>query len=211
MWAAAASAASGLVWAVLVPPTGPAAATGSKTTTTTHHVSAPKLDAVGTVKFWGCPSKTTKMFVTVNTLTLHPGTTLTFTFFITNTGTKACNYTAPYADVAPGSTSATLRAGPCGSIGYRIVTSHGNDVWPGPRPINCPALGFAQLAPGATVSGTGSWNQEKPNTNRAVSPGRYALVVANQHFSFPIRCRPPSAEPARRFTRRRRLSTAPYG
>jgi hypothetical protein len=182
---AAASAASGLVLAALVLPSGlPAGA--KSTATTTHHSSAPKLDAVGNVKFWECPSKTTRMLVAVNTLTLHPGSTLTITFIIKNTGAKSCNYTAPYAGIAPGPTSTSLQAGPCGSIGYAIATSRGHEVWPGPQLVNCPALGFAQLAPGATVSGTGTWNQDKPNTDRRVSPGKYVLVVDNKHFSFPI-------------------------
>jgi hypothetical protein len=183
---AAASVASGLVLATLVPPSGLAAAAKSKATTTTHHPSAPKLDAVGNVKFWECPSKTTRMLVAVNTLTLHPGSTLDITFIIKNTGTKSCNYTAPYASVAPGPTSTTLQAGPCGSIGYEIATSRGREVWPGPQLVNCPALGFAQLAPGATVSGTGTWNQDKPNTNERVSLGKYMLIVDNKQFSFPI-------------------------
>jgi hypothetical protein len=182
---AAASAASALLTAALVIPVGPPAAAKS-TSTTSHHTSAPKLDAVGNVKFWECPSKTTRMLVAVNTLTLNPGSTLTITFVIKNTGTKSCNYTAPYAGVAPGPTSTTLQAGPCGSIGYEIATSRGHEVWPGPELVNCPALGFAQLASGATVTGTGTWNQDKPNTDRRVSPGKYTLVVNDKHFSFPI-------------------------
>jgi hypothetical protein len=182
----AASAVGGLVLAALVLPAGPPASATSKTTTK-HHSSAPKLDAVGSVKFWECPSKTTQMLVAVNTLTLHPGDTLTITFVVKNTGTTSCNYTAPYAGVAPGPTSTTLQAGPCGSIGYEIAGSRGHEVWPGPQLVNCPALGFAQLAPGATVSGTGSWNQDKPNSDRRVSPGTYTLIVADKHFSFPIR------------------------
>jgi hypothetical protein len=181
---ATATAAAGLVSAALVLAAGAPAA--AKSTQTTHHSSAAKLSAVGNVKFWECPSKTTKMLVAVNTLTLHPGSTLSVTFIIKNTGSKPCNYTAPYAGVAPGPTSATLQAGPCGSVGYAITTSRGHEVWPGPQLVNCPALGFAQLAPGATVSGTGTWNQEKPNTDRRVSPGKYVLVVDNKHFSFSI-------------------------
>jgi hypothetical protein len=180
---AAAVAASGLALALLLPAGLPAAA---KNTTTTHHASAPKLSAVGNVKFWECPSKTTRMLVAVNTLTLRPGSTLDITFIIKNTGTKSCNYTAPYAGVAPGPASTTLQAGPCGSIGYAIATSRGHEVWPGPQLVNCPALGFAQLAPGATVTGTGTWNQDKPNTNTRISPGKYVLVVDNKHFSFPL-------------------------
>jgi hypothetical protein len=182
---AAAAATSGLVLGTLVLPAGLSAAAKS-TTTTTHHSSAPKLDAVGNVKFWECPSKTTKMLVAVNTLTLHPGSTLDITFIIKNTGTTSCNYTAPYASVAPGPTSTTLQAGPCGSIGFEIATSRGHEVWPGPQLVNCPALGFAQLAPGATVTGTGTWNQDKPNTDKPVSPGKYTLIVDDKHFSFPI-------------------------
>lgn len=182
---AAASAASGLVAAALVLPAGrPAAAKSS--TTTAHHRSAPKLDLLGSVKFWECPSKTTQMLVAVNSLTLERGSTLTITFVVKNTGTKPCNYTAPYAGVAPGPTSTTLQAGPCGSIGYEIATTRGHEVWPGPQLVNCPALGFAQLAPGATVTGTGTWNQDEPNTDKRVPPGKYTLIVDDKHFSFPI-------------------------
>lgn len=182
--AVAASALPGLILAALVLPTGPAAAENKATTT--HHSPAPKLDAVGNVKFWECPSKTTKMLVALNTLTLHPGSTLTITFIIRNTGTMSCNYTAPYAGITPGPTTSALQAGPCGSIGYEIATSHGHEVWPGPQLVHCPALGFAQLAPGATVSGTGTWNQDEPNTDRRVSPGKYTVIVDNKTFSFPI-------------------------
>ena len=100
--------------------------------------SAPKLDAVGNVKFWECPSKTTKMLVALNTLTLHPGSMLSITFVVRNTGTKPCSYTAPYADIAPGPTTTTLQAGPCGSIRCEIATSHGHELWPGPQLVNCP-------------------------------------------------------------------------
>ena len=84
-----------------------------------------------------------------------------------------------------GPTSTTLEAGPCGSIGYEIVGPHQRNVWPGDRVVNCPALGFAQLAPGATVTGTGSWNQTRPDGAQRVPVGNYTLVV-NRRFSFPI-------------------------
>ncbi len=183
----AASAASGLVLAALaLSPALPAAAKSAHTTTTTHHALAPKLDAAGHVKFWECSSKTTELLVAVNTLTLHPGSTLVITFTVRNTGTSPCNYTAPYTAVTPGPTSETLQAGPCGSIGFEITTSRGHEVWPGSQLVNCPALGFAQLAPGDTVSGTGTWNQDKPNSDKQVSPGWYTLIVDNKDFRFPI-------------------------
>ena len=78
-----------------------------------------------------------------------------------------------------------MEAGPCGSVGYEIVGPHERNVWPGVRVVNCPALGFAQLAPGATVTGTGSWNQTRPNSAQRVPVGNYTLVV-NRRFSFPI-------------------------
>ncbi len=183
---AAAPAVCALVAAALILPAAlPAAA--KSTTTTTHHASASKLNALGHVKFWECPSKSTQMLVAVNTLTLHPGATLNITFVIKNGGAASCNYTAPYASVAPGPTTSSLQAGPCGSVGYKIVGPHNREVWPGPQLLNCPALGFAQLATNATVSGTGTWNQDKPNTSQRVPPGNYTLIVDNKHFSFPLR------------------------
>lgn len=185
---AAAFVVSGLVLgALLLHPGPPAAAKGKNKARTTHPAPAPKLAAVGNVKFWECPAKTTRMLVAVNTLTLHPESTLTITFVVKNTGTAPCNYTAPYAGAAPGPTSTTLQAGPCGSIGYEIATAGGHEVWPGPQLVNCPALGFAQLAPGATVTGTGTWNQDKPNSDRRVSRGKYTLIVDDKHFRFPLR------------------------
>ncbi len=183
---AAASAAGGLVLAALVVPAGPPAAAKS-TTTTTHHSSAPKLNVVGHVRFWECPAKTTEMLVGVNTLTLHPGSSLTLNFVVKNQSTASCNYTAPYASVAPGPTTTSLQAGPCGSVGFEIVGPHNKEVWPGPQILNCPALGFAQLAAGATVTGTGTWNQDKPNSTQRVAPGVYKVVVDNKHFTFPVR------------------------
>lgn len=175
---AAASVAAGLFAAA------PIAAAGAKSNS--HH-SGPKLAEVGHVKFWECSSKTTQMLVAVNTLTLHPGQTLTIGFTVKNGGTKSCNYTAPYAGAAPGPTSASLQAGPCGSIGFEVESTRGHEVWPGSQIVNCPALGFAQLAPSATVSGTGSWNQDKPNTSQRVPAGTYDLIVADKTFTFPLR------------------------
>ncbi len=149
--------------------------------------SAPKLAQARDAAFWDCPEKTTDLLVAVNTLTLHPGASLVISFTVRNTGTASCNYTAPYAGVAPGPTSTTLTAGTCGSVAYEIEDSHHHNIWPGAQVVDCPALGFAQLAPGATVSGTGSWNQTKPHSTHRVPAGTYTLVVENKHFSFPLR------------------------
>jgi hypothetical protein len=168
---------------------GPIASTpaGAATKKSTSPSSTPKLAQTGHAAFWDCSAKSTELLVVVNTLTLHPGTNLNVSFTVRNNGTTPCNYTAPYASVAPGPTSTTLTAGPCGSVGFEIQNSHHHNVWPGAEVVNCPALGFAQLAAGATVSGTGSWTQTEPNSTRRVPPGRYTLTVENKHFSFPLR------------------------
>jgi hypothetical protein len=105
---------------------------------------------------------------------------------VRNTGATACNYTAPYAGAAPGPTTTALEAGPCGSVGFEILGPHRSNVWPGAQVVNCPALGFAQLAANGTVSGTGSWDQTKPNSTARVRAGSYTLVVDNKQFSFPL-------------------------
>ena len=159
----------------------PVAASGSTTD------AKPELAQVGHVAFWECHAKTTQLLVAVNTLTLHPGASLTISFTVRNGAATACNYTAPYAATAPGPAATTLQAGPCGSIGFEIVGPNHRNVWPGAQVVNCPALGFAQLQPDATVSGTGSWNQTKPNSTARVAAGTYTIVVDNTHFSFPLR------------------------
>jgi hypothetical protein len=78
-------------------------------------------------------------------------------------------------------------AGPCGSVDFEIIGSQHRAVWPGSEVINCPALGFAQLAPNGTVTGTGSWHQTRPNSTRRVPAGNYTLLVDAGHFSFPLR------------------------
>jgi hypothetical protein len=139
----------------------------------------------GRTTFWECPKKTTQILVAVNTLTLHRGATLNVNFTVRNGAAAPCNYTAPYAGAAPGPTAATLEAGPCGSIGLKVLGAHRHNVWPGVQVVHCPALGFAQLAPNGTVSGVGSWDQTKPNSTKRVATGNYTLVV--DHFSFPLR------------------------
>ena len=168
---------------VLAGPSGPSSASSKKPAATTT-TTTPKLARVGHAAFWQCPAKTTELLVVVNTLTLHPGATLDVAYTVRNGAAASCNYTAPYAGVAPGPTAATLTAGPCGSIGFKVEDRHHHAVWPGNQVVNCPALGFAQLAPGATVSGTGSWDQTKPNSTHRVPPGNYTLVVDNSHFAF---------------------------
>jgi hypothetical protein len=180
--AAAIAAVALFAFAPLVLAAVPAAAARKGTTL----AKPPALAQAGHGAFWGCPAKTTELLVVVNTLTLHPGAPLSVSFTVRNAGSTSCTYTAPYAGAAPGPTSTALTAGPCGSVGFEIVNAQRHDVWPGDEVVNCPALGFAQLAPGATVSGTGSWDQTKPNSTRRVRPGEYRLVITHTHFSFPL-------------------------
>jgi hypothetical protein len=170
--------------APLVAVAGPATAAPRKGTTLQK---PPELAQSGPVSFWSCPARTTEILVALNTLTLHPGDTLDLSFTVKNGGTTSCNYTAPYAGVAPGPTTTALTAGPCGSVSFTIEDSHHRNVWPGAEVVNCPALGFAQLAVGATVSGSGTWNQDRPNSTRRVAPGTYTLVVGHTHVAFPLR------------------------
>jgi hypothetical protein len=164
--------------------------TSSKTTTTTARnksaAAKPKTVQVGHSTFWECKTPSTKVLVALSSLTLRVGTPLTLNFVVRNTGTAACNYVAPYADVAPGPTASVLQAGPCGSIGFDVVAANKHNVWPGPAAFNCPALGFAQLQPGASVSGSGTWAENKPGSTAHVAPGRYTVVV-DGHFRFPVR------------------------
>jgi hypothetical protein len=182
MWSTATALAALMVVSVAL-----SASAGAAKEKGTTLAKAPKLAETGQATFWDCPSKTTLLLVVVNTLTLHPGGTLDVSFTVRNGAKTSCNYTAPYAGVAPGPTSTTLTAGPCGSVDFQIDDAHHHNVWPGNEVVNCPALGFAQLAAGATVSGTGGWDQTKPNSTHRVAPGNYTLVVENKHFSFPIR------------------------
>ena len=176
--------------AVLVPGATAAAKSSTSTTSATSNTStktppASKLVQVGHGTFWECKPKTTQILVGVNTLTLHPGATLSINFVVRNEAAAECNYVAPYAGAAPGPTSTALQAGPCGSIGYEIVGAHRKNVWPGPAAFNCPALGFAELQPSATVSGAGSWSQDRPGSTHRVPTGSYTLVV-DGHFDFPL-------------------------
>jgi hypothetical protein len=145
-----------------------------------------KLTRLGHARFWECPAKTTSLLVGVNQLALHPGQTLRVYFIVKNQGPSACDYVAPYASVAPGPTTAALHMGPCGSMAYEIEGAHHRDVWPGVEPYACPALGFAQLQPGADVEGSGTWDQSPQNGAGRIQPGRYTLIVQGL-FSFPLR------------------------
>jgi hypothetical protein len=172
-----------VVVALLVSAIGAPAGAAEKGTTL---AKAPALAQSGHAAFWDCPAKTTDLLVAVNTLTLHSGATLHISFTVRNTGPSSCNYTAPYAATRPDSTSTTLTAGPCGSLGFQVQGARHRSVWPGAQVVNCPALGSAELAAGASVSGTGSWNQDRPNGTRRVAPGTYRLVIDSTHFSFPL-------------------------
>jgi hypothetical protein len=164
----------------------PAATAAGGSSGTTRSAASPKLTQLGHVTFWECKSKTTEMLVAVNSLSLHPGQPLVVTFTVRNQAATSCNYTAPYAGAAAGATASSLQAGPCGSVGLEILGPHDRDVWPGVQVVHCPALGFAQLAPNGTVSGTGTWDQTVPNSAARVAAGSYTLVVNDRHFSFPL-------------------------
>ncbi|HVB91495.1 MAG TPA: hypothetical protein VND70_05285 [Acidimicrobiales bacterium] len=147
--------------------------------------AAPKLVQVGHRTFWECSSKTTSVLIVVNKLTLHPGDVLTINFVVRNQAAVPCDFVAPYAGAAPGPTSTALQVGPCGSMGFAVLDNHHRNVWPGVQTLNCPALGFAQLHPNATVSGAGSWAQVRPRSTTRVPAGNYTLLV-DGHCSFPL-------------------------
>jgi hypothetical protein len=147
----------------------------------------PKLVQVAHTGFWDCAPRTTKVMVAVHTLTVRPGSPLTLSFVVRNTGSHSCNYIAPAGGTVPGpATTSHLDAGPCGSLNFVVDDDNDHNVWPGPYVFNCPALGFAPLRPGASLSGTGTWDGTKPGVNAALPSGRYTLVV-DGHFRFPLR------------------------
>jgi len=136
--------------------------------------------------FWDCGPKTTALLVAVNRLVLHPGQPLDLDFIVKNEGKNACDYVAPYAGVTPGPTSPTLMLGQCGSMVFDVLGTHNRKVWPGLKTPTCPALGFAQLAPGAAVIGSGTWDQTSGSSSKRLAPGNYTLVI-DGHFKFPLR------------------------
>ena len=164
-------------------PPGSAAA---KSTTTTTHPSAPKLNVVGHVRFWECPSKSTEMLVDREHPHAAPRVHADAHLPRQEPGPSSCNYTAPYASVAPGPTSTALEAGPCGSIGFEIETSHGHEVWPGPQSSTARPWASPSSPPAPRSRARASWNQDKPNSTQRVAPGVYKVVVDNKHFTFPL-------------------------
>jgi hypothetical protein len=178
------------VLAVLGPVWGVATATatgaGATAAAARRPSAPPKTVLLGHNTFWECPARTTALLIAVNRLDLHPGQTLNVDFIVKNEGATACNYVAPYAGVSPGPTTPALQVGPCGSMGFVILGAHRRNVWPGSVTFSCPALGFAQLQPGASVVGSGSWNQNRPTGTRRMPVGLYTVVV-DGHFDFPIK------------------------
>jgi hypothetical protein len=138
------------------------------------------------VAFWECPAKSTSVLVAVDALVLHPGQTLHLSFIAKNLGQAACSYVAPYAGVVPGPTAAALAMGPCGSLPFVVDNKHGHNVWPGTAAFACPALGYAQLASGQVVQGTGSWDLTRGGSTAHVPPGTYTVVV-DKVLRIPLR------------------------
>ena len=156
---------------------------------TSNVIKLTKLAQLGHSVFWECPSSSTALLVGVNRTVLHPGQVLNMNFIAKNTGATGCNYVAPYASGAPGTVSTTLQVGPCGSMGFEVMGAKHRNVWPGVVAFNCPALGFAELQPGASVSGLGTWAQTLPNSSKRIPVGNYTLII-DGHFSFPLTIAP---------------------
>ena len=78
----------------------------------------------------------------------------------------------------------------------RDVGTAPRKVWPGAQVVNCPALGFAQLAANATVTGSGTWNQTSPTARPRVPAGTYKVVVDNKPLHLPAP-RPRTLRPGR--------------
>jgi hypothetical protein len=177
--------AVGVIGALTAAPV--AAADGVTHAAGLHSAKKSSLTRLGHGTFWECPAKTTRLLVGVNHLVLHPGQTLKMYFVAKNDGTVACNYVAPHAGVVSGPTATTtaLTVGPCGSMSFEIEGAHHRNVFPGLAAYSCPALGFASLAPGTDVEGSGTWDQTKGGGTTRVPPGSYTVVI-HGNFSFPL-------------------------
>jgi hypothetical protein len=155
-----------------------------------HHrapnASTAPLAEKGKGVFWDCRPKTTALLVAVNRLVLHPGQALDLDFIVKNQGKVGCDYVAPYTGTAPGPTSPTMLLGQCGSMVFDVLGAHNRKVWPGLKTPTCPALGYAQLAPGATAIGSGTWDQTSGSSSKRLAVGNYTLVIDGQ-FKFPLR------------------------
>ena len=88
--------------AVLVAVLASGGVAAAKSTKSPKTPPTQKLVQVGHGTFWECHGKTTQILVGVNTLTLHPGSTLNIDFVVRNEAAAECNYVAPYSGQAPG-------------------------------------------------------------------------------------------------------------
>ncbi|HXW34121.1 MAG TPA: hypothetical protein VEJ87_06035, partial [Acidimicrobiales bacterium] len=123
-------------------------------------------------------STSVRATVSVSSLVLRRGETLTLVATIRNEGSTPCPY------VGIGSLPTREQAiGPCGVLSLEVLNLKGRDVWPGRLVFNCPLLVGAELAPGASLQAKGEWVPF--SVGGRLSRGLYRIVVGG-HLTFGV-------------------------
>jgi hypothetical protein len=151
-------------------------------------IAAANRVASGHVAFGTCKAHEASVQVSLSQSAFPRSAPVTFTVTARNVGTASCSYTAS------GDTTASQTAGPCGTFSAVIKNSKGVNVWPGTAVFHCPMLTSKTLAPGASVTARGSWDQESigfpspTSKSSKVTPGHYRIIV-NGKLSLPFTLR----------------------
>jgi hypothetical protein len=122
-----------------------------------------------------CPSTTTEMTVTANTLTITQQQWVVLTAVMRNLSHTSCRF---IGFSAPGGALSKQRMGPCGMTPMEVLNPAGALVWPG-GVYNCPELQAVVLRPDRSVEAQGDWYGGQ------APPGDYTVVVA-QRFAFKL-------------------------
>jgi hypothetical protein len=129
----------------------------------------------GHVGVGSCPSTTTEMMVTANTLTITQHQWVVLTAVMTNLSDIACRF---IGFSSPGGTLSKQEMGPCGLTPMEVLNSAGALIWP-VGAYSCPELQPVVLRPGRSVEAQGDWYGGQ------APPGDYTIVVA-QTFAFTL-------------------------
>gem|GEM_PF-3417460 len=128
----------------------------------------------GLAGFGSCPAFTTEMTATINGRTFSPGEFVVIHVVARNVSKHACTFEG---------SGRLEEIGPCGSIPMEVISSSGQNVYPGIVAYACPEMTSIVLPPGGQITARGVWGLYA--VRGLLAPGRYTIVVA-QAFAFPV-------------------------
>jgi hypothetical protein len=176
--------------------------------TTTLLPSSRTITRTTRIAYLNCPEPDVVLTASVQRKPFTTGQLVTYKVSIRNRSQRPCGTPNGITRLPNPVEPAAGLLGPCGELSVTIDDSRGVQVYPGRIAVSCPAILGPPLAPGQTITTTGTWDQTAAVGYQSGAPlgpvprGEYHLVIDGNvtlpvDLAGPPFVRPPATIPPR--------------